>query len=837
MSGVMLNLFVGPSCEETDTCFQDADGDGYPDTSVYCDFLDTLCKDNCPLVPNPDQSDCNANGIGDECDTTCLPERDGSFGYNWTCTESGQTVAQTCIQGAGNATRVCGPNGDWSDIVNTSLCFSAAFNEIKQNISIESLDLIVEIFENDTVPATSGDISVVVAVLDTTIEATTGVTGEEVEAILSNTLVIADFLGDDSSQTLLTQSQQDTQVGQKILNVLEVQANNLVLTSQKNVKLNTSKNVFVETKFVDVSQGEGIFIDANNIKEDSENTPTVSVPIPKGLNSSQNLSVSVVVMKNIGKLIQEFSGDITVGVEGIKLSDFADFEIVSSVISLQLFSGNELLTTDGSDTIAELSIPLSLSSLDLSLGYVKPTCLFLGNASSSNPNWEDSGIQNVSADDITNGVLTCLPGHNTAFVVLVGVGNLESQTVVLNILSYVGCSLSVICLLISMVIYLLFGRNLLRKIYHFVHFKLALSLCLLYLAFLFGVEPAYANVWLYIPCKIVTVVVEYFLLVTFLWMLMEGIVVLIMIMWPFHQFSWKHFVIFSCISWGLPLIYVIPFIPFFHEYYVSPPNHLNNSLLTSSAEYCFIHNDANTDLIYTVTVPLAVVIIINVVILSIVIIRCVLLIVRQKSLSKLQRTQKTALRLLRLLLVMFPVLGFGWSFGLLAIYFNTTVFAWLFTIFCAFQGILFLFLVLLLRRDIQRSIVSLLNLKSKYLTMHSRISSYYSKPVSTRATIASVATKQTLVFDQPKTTPTVNDLELQDDLTSASRIFTAEKTGMLPPTVELEEMLMFYEERKYSRIESDTRPEIDQEKTEDLFEKIARDLEELTTQITEVDFD
>ena len=757
------------------------------------------------------------------CDTTCLPERDTKFGYNWTCTEGGQTVSQTCIEGAGNASRVCGHNGKWSSLVNTSLCFSAEFNEIKQNISIDSLTVIVAIFKNDTVPTTSGDISVIVAVLNTTIEATTNVTREVIETILNNTLAIVDVLADDSSQTLLTQSQEDTQVSQKVLNILEMQAGNLALKSQNDVKLNTSKNVFVETRTVEVSQSEGIVINANNIQEETEYTPTIRVPIPKGLNSSKKLSVSVVVMKNIGKLIQSFSGDITVGVEGIKLNNFAEFVIVSSLIAIQLFFDNKLLTTDGSDTLAELSLPLSLSSIDLTRGYIKPTCLSLGNASSSNPNWEDTGILNVSADDITNGVLTCLPGHNTAFVVLVGVGNLESQTVVLNILSYIGCSLSVICLLISMVIYLLFGRNLLRKIYHFVHFKLALSLCLLYLAFLFGVEPAYANVWLYIPCKVVTVVVEYFLLVTFLWMLMEGIVVLIMIIWPFHQFNWKQFVIFSCISWGLPLIYVIPFIPFYHEYYISPPNHLNSSVLRSSAEYCFLHNDENTNLIYSVTVPLAVVIIMNIVILSIVIIRCVLLFVGQKSLSKLQRTQKTALRLLRLLLVMFPVLGFGWSFGILAIYFNTTVFAWLFTIFCAFQGILFLFLVLLLRRDIQRSIVNLLNLKSKYLTLHSTLSSYYSKPVSTRVT--SAVTKQTLILDQPEITPepdlqsppsVVIDLELQHDLTSANRIFTADKTGMLPPAVK--EMIMFYEERRYTRVESDTRPE-DIKKIQKIFSK------------------
>ena len=743
--------------------------------------FDSFCKDNCPTIYNPSQSDCNGNEIGDACDTTCVPETDQIFFYSWTCTEGGETEYVPCIQGGGNASRLCKENGNWSDLIDTSNCFSPEYEVFRGNISIDQLEDLAKVV-TEKEPASAGDIGLIVDVLNTTIEATLSVSTTERENIVNNTLKIVNVLAADSSQTLLVQSQDTTNVAQMVINILERQASSLALNQPTNVRLNMTENVFIETQTIDPTQAEGVVINADNIKGEKEGqtTPSVIVPIPKGIDPQKSLSVSVVVIKNIANLITSFADTITVGTGGLKLSGFSNFWIVSPVISVQLFSGNEQIIGNGTNPLIELSVPLSLSGIDFVLHYIKPTCLALTDSPSSNPQWYDGGIRNVSSNDIdSDDLVRCLSFHATPFVVLVGVGNLESQSVVLNILSYVGCVLSVICLLISLVIYLLFGRKLLKKIYHFVHFQLALSLCLLYLAFLFGVEPAYANVWLYIPCKIVTVVVEYLLLVVFLWMLMEGLVVLIMIMWPFHQFGWKHFVIFSLLSWGIPLLYVIPFIPFFHEYYISPPLRDSSIVsLTNEAKYCFLHNDETTNLILSVTIPLALIIILNVIILTAVIIRCILIITQQISFSKLQRAQKTSLRLLRLLIVMFPVLVFGWTFGLLAIYFNTAVFAWMFTILCAFQGILILFFVLLIRRDIQQSIVNALNLRAVFLTMLSRISSQFSKTVTSKESRS--PTKQ-LDISKPN---------------QKSMIDSQLDSEVYPPlTFTIKDLLAFYEER------------------------------------------
>ena len=54
---------------------QDSDGDGFPDAS-----------DNCPLVANPDQADCDTDGTGDACESsqTLSTGNMGAFGYQVT---------------------------------------------------------------------------------------------------------------------------------------------------------------------------------------------------------------------------------------------------------------------------------------------------------------------------------------------------------------------------------------------------------------------------------------------------------------------------------------------------------------------------------------------------------------------------------------------------------------------------------------------------------------------------------------------------------------------------------------------------------------------------------
>lgn len=79
-------------------------GCGVPDTDTDSDEV-ADCIDNCPTVPNPDQADCDSDGLGDVCDTD--DDNDGVLDGNDACPCNKPGLAVDC---AGRPLRDC--NGD-----------------------------------------------------------------------------------------------------------------------------------------------------------------------------------------------------------------------------------------------------------------------------------------------------------------------------------------------------------------------------------------------------------------------------------------------------------------------------------------------------------------------------------------------------------------------------------------------------------------------------------------------------------------------------------------------------------------------------------------------------
>ncbi|XP_064391149.1 adhesion G protein-coupled receptor E2-like [Halichondria panicea] len=97
----------------------------------------------------------------------------------------------------------------------------------------------------------------------------------------------------------------------------------------------------------------------------------------------------------------------------------------------------------------------------------------------------------------------------------------------LSVVTYVGCSISIFFLLLSILYFLTLRKELLTKVHNFIHLNLSISLLLGYVVFLSGVETAVANDDEG-ACVFVAALLHYLFTNVFFWMLCEGIMLYLM---------------------------------------------------------------------------------------------------------------------------------------------------------------------------------------------------------------------------------------------------------------------------------------------------------------------
>ena len=92
-------------------------------------------------------------------------------------------------------------------------------------------------------------------------------------------------------------------------------------------------------------------------------------------------------------------------------------------------------------------------------GAINPQCVFWSFNDTQNfvtDGWSSEGLR-VGAFDESSGTVTCISNHLTSFAVLVDVSGQQPPSLPLSILTYIGCGISIICLVLT-VIFLLTMR-------------------------------------------------------------------------------------------------------------------------------------------------------------------------------------------------------------------------------------------------------------------------------------------------------------------------------------------------------------------------------------------
>ncbi|XP_030830978.1 adhesion G-protein coupled receptor G2-like [Strongylocentrotus purpuratus] len=261
----------------------------------------------------------------------------------------------------------------------------------------------------------------------------------------------------------------------------------------------------------------------------------------------------------------------------------------------------------GGRKIEHLMEPINITFSRLMAGSRNPTCNFweysLGKWSRTGCELlpDDSMRNSMEVDGIEDEYYTCSCDHLTNFAVLVDIYAMEvPPNPLLRVSSIAGCTISCVCLLITLISYLSIKRVRSSQT-HRIFICLCVTLLCLYSTFLVIValdtEFQHAEV-VGIPCIVLAALVHYFVLSSITWMGIEGFHTYLVIIRVFDTYIPKFMIKAAVVGWGIPAVIV----------------GLTGGIARNSyavEDYCFIHK---WSLIDGLLVPMAIILLVDTVI-------------------------------------------------------------------------------------------------------------------------------------------------------------------------------------------------------------------------------
>ena len=359
--------------------------------------------------------------------------------------------------------------------------------------------------------------------------------------------------------------------------------------------------------------------------------------------------------------------------------------VSSSSKSINNYSiGSKLLSliVPANSSISNLPSPILLRFLTPDNNNQEAKCVFLD---LQNSIFVSEGLDlNSSEGNLT----VCESNHLTSFGILIRERDQEigrGEELALSIISYILLSSSLIALILSILIFIVIGKEFFRVEMNIIYFNYALSLALAILTFIFGIQLTSIHP---IACSVSVFLLHYFWLAVFSWSLCVSIEI-IYLLWITSLNRKNLFWFLFPLGWGLPVPIVVISIGVRHDSY-----------LHSTADFCFL--SYSNGLIWSFIGPILVLLCLNLIAL---IMACIKIVVIAKNGDKRRNVSNWEVAKQSVInsSFLFPVLGAPWillPIGLLVNSFaSTTLFEWLFIILNSPSGILF-FILFTLRHDI-----------------------------------------------------------------------------------------------------------------------------------------
>jgi hypothetical protein len=705
---------VSPYVGDGSLCVLDSDGDSYPDKALRlfpCADTFTYCSaDTCPKDFNANQEDtspCISTSMAD-----CPAEVDELWSIQWPFTPPQTLTIVTCgVDFVGNATRMCQLDGTW-DPPDVTACQSRVFVDIMERaedalssndteVVLEVVGELVQATAADDAPQLPQDLDTTNEIISDTLDLLfndldTAIAQNDTNVTAVDATVIFEALDNilsESNQASFESLQEEGVGSQAVLMNVEsfglyaAQVLAIDEETQPGRTLNiTGENMALRAQSIAVDEDtEYSFPSQQEIMQLTlPNSSLANISLPPDLLAERAAGQgSVVVASVLFTTLQSFLPTSS--------SERVGGEPASLVISSQIAGGGQgVQMTRSAENPVTINFQFPAVPVDDILEERVLQCVFwdFGNSSDAlaESGWSVEGV--TTETETVEGdlsIIQCSSLHLTSFAVLVDVRGVQINTKALSVVSYIGLSLSMICLLATIIFYISFGKKLFSAVHNFIHLNLSIALFVGYLVFGVGVELAAKNE---IACKAVTALIQYFFLSAFCWMMCEGVMLYLMLVAVFSTLK-KKWWFFMLLGWGIPLPFVVIGLGSVHDEYGVRD-------ITGKLQYCWLSSGNGTYAIWTFVAPMLAIILINVVFL--------VLVLRSIYKSRMSKTTKKSMKgkkenkekevaksILKATLILLPLLGLTWVFGLFAVNENTAVFAWLFTIFNSLQGFFIFF--------------------------------------------------------------------------------------------------------------------------------------------------